>query len=231
MLKIRFVGAMLSVIAVVTTLLGCSAYQGNMKAKAEIWAKDFGCDKISDFKETRFVSGSAQNINGETFRNAITAGFGEYSFDCYFSGAGWRHITFAGYLMNNPETDHDFGFFGDETIAQGRAQQAGFAPDRRPTQDSPKPAAPVNNATAPASPPSGLPAGLSYSRTAANSASAPAPSKFARCAGSLELEQCEAAESALLAETEEARRERVARLEAERVENMRQVNQAAASSN
>lgn len=108
-----------------STLLG-NKYKGNVEGKAKAWANDCGCEKISDFTTDGYSEGVVKNINMETFDKPATAAYARFSFNCYYTGVGWRKWEFSGLLMNNPVTGADFGFFGDESIAQTRAANAGF---------------------------------------------------------------------------------------------------------
>ena len=112
---------------------GCGdGYEGNMEIKAKIWAKDYGCDKIENFKTENYISGTATKNNGEVFLNPTKAGLGEYSFDCYYQGVGWSKLKFTGFLLNNPITENDFGIFGSNEHAKNSANQSGFKSNSNP---------------------------------------------------------------------------------------------------
>lgn len=114
-------------LALCFVLTGCG-YKGNVDNKARAWADDCGCDKVSNFKNNKYVAGTATSNNGEMFDKPTDAAYAEYSFDCYYSGVGNKKWTFGVFLLKNPVTGHDFGFMGDESIAKARAEAAGFRP-------------------------------------------------------------------------------------------------------
>lgn len=110
-------------------LASCGGYKGNVEIKARQWADGCGCDKISEFTSHKFVEGTATQNNGEVFAKPTKAAYGEYSFNCYYVGVGWHRWTFSVFLLQHPITEHDFGFLGDEGMAQRSAVQSGFKPN------------------------------------------------------------------------------------------------------